>query len=49
MDLQKLSLNELKVMFYDEQVKLEVAQNNMRVISQEIANRPVEEPVKEKK
>lgn len=51
MDLSKLSLNELKVLAYDELVRIEQAQSNLRFINQEISKKDkavsTSEPVKE--
>ena len=37
MDLEKMSLNELKVLAYDEGVKFEIARNNLQVINKRIS------------
>ena len=37
--LSEFSLLELKALAYDEIVKLNIAQNNLRVINQELSNR----------
>lgn len=37
--LSEFSLIELKALAYDEIVKLNIAQNNLRVINQELSNR----------
>ena len=39
MDIKTLSETELKALAFDEMVKIEHAQNNLRVINQELANR----------
>lgn len=39
MNLKDLSLEQLKVLFYDENVKFAVAQNNMTAINNEISSR----------
>lgn len=47
MDITTKTLEELKVMAYDQLVVLEQTQNNLKVINQEIAKRQVKEEVKE--
>lgn len=37
--LAKLSVTELKALVYDELAKIEVAQNNVRILNQELRNR----------
>jgi len=39
MNIKELGTNELKVLFYDELERLELARNNVSVISQELAQR----------
>jgi hypothetical protein len=39
MDITKFGITELKAMAYDEQVKVEVARNNLLVLAQEIQKR----------
>lgn len=43
-DITKLSVTELKAYAYDEVAKVEVAQNNLRVLNAEIAKRTESEP-----
>lgn len=44
MDLTQLTVEQLKVMAYDELTKLDIAQNNLKVLNQEIAKRMQETP-----
>jgi hypothetical protein len=37
--LAKLSVTEIKALVYDELAKIEVAQNNVRILNQELRNR----------
>jgi len=39
MNIKELSINELKVLFYDELERLELAQNNISAIKRELAQR----------
>lgn len=39
MDITKLGIMELKSLAYDEQVKLELARNNLLILAQEIQKR----------
>ncbi len=45
MDITKLNLNELKVLAYDEMVKFEQSQNNLKIINEEIIKRNSESDV----
>lgn len=47
-DITKLSITEIKAMAFDIINQINFFQNNLKVINEEIAKRPVETPVVEK-
>jgi hypothetical protein len=48
-DVTKMTLEELKAAAYDQLVALQIAQNNLNILNQRIANFPKEEKASEKK